>query len=307
MSPEALQLRMSVFSDFDWSWRGVHVRETGADIVFSKALAWDVLRGGYYIFREWLRRPASALALNVAYEPRAPRPWYLLWGALRQAGITRNEEPADIVIHFSDLTHLETPAPTGLTLNGGCTDISKSHVARTFEAVFGYGLSLDPAKADTPYLEKGEENGVHDAQIRTSPRTSEPGRVYQKLLDNKTGDGTVLDYRCPTVFGGLPLVFLKERPIDQRFANLNTRVRLARPEDCFSAEELSQIKRFCAAMQLDWGGLDILRHAEDGRIYIVDVNKTDMGPPLALPIQDKLSAVKTLGQTLRAALLERAI
>ena len=26
---------MSVFSDFDWSWRGVRVRETGAEIDFS--------------------------------------------------------------------------------------------------------------------------------------------------------------------------------------------------------------------------------------------------------------------------------
>jgi len=58
-------------------------------------------------------------------------------------------------------------------------------------------------------------------------------------------------------------------------------------------------------MHLDWGGLDILRDASDGRIYIVDVNKTDMGPPLALPMKEKLSAVKTLGQALRVALIER--
>ena len=58
-------------------------------------------------------------------------------------------------------------------------------------------------------------------------------------------------------------------------------------------------------MRLDWGGLDVLRHAGDGKIYIVDVNKTDMGPPLALPIKEKLSAVKTLGLALRDALKAR--
>jgi len=296
---------MSVFSDFDWSWRGVRVRETGAEIAFNPALACDVWRGGYYIFREALRRPASEVPFKVAYEPRAPRPWYLLWGALRQAGLTQTAEPADITVHFSDLTEIDAAPPAGMTLNGACTDISKSHVAQTFQTVFGYGLSLDPNNTDGPYLEKGEENGVHDAQIHHAPTRAEPGRVYQKLIDNRTKDGTVLDYRCPSVFGGIPLVFLKERPVDQRFANLNTRVRIAAPETCFSTEELSQIRAFCGAMHLDWGGLDILRDAANGRIYIVDVNKTDMGPPLALPIKDKLSAVKTLGLALRDALMER--
>lgn len=300
---------MSVFSDFDWSWRGVRVRETGAEIAFNQDLAWDVWRGLYYIFRETLRRRPSPLAIKIAYEPKPPRPWYLLWGALRQAGVqSANPDAgaADLTIHFSDQTINNDPAPKGQTLNGHCTDISKSHVADTFAAIFGYDLSLDPSAAQEPYLEKGEENGVHDAQIRETPTAAVSGRVYQKLLNNKTADGTVLDYRCPTVFGDIPLIFLKERPVDKRFDNLNTRVRVAKPEDHFSATERSQIKAFCAAMHLDWGGLDVLRHAGDGKIYVVDVNKTDMGPPLALPIKDKLSAVKTLGLALRDALEGRA-
>ena len=46
-------------------------------------------------------------------------------------------------------------------------------------------------------------------------------------------------------------------------------------------------------MCLDWGGLDILRD-KDGRIYVVDVNKTDMGPPITLPLGDKLKATGLL-------------
>ncbi len=292
---------MSVFSDFDWSWRSVRVRETGAEIHFTWALARDVFRGLHYIARENLRRPAKPLPLRVAFEPRAPRAWYLLWGALRQAGVKAGNAQ-DLTIHFSDQTHVEGPPPEGLTLNGQCRDISKSHVATTFEAIFGYGLSIDPETATGSYLEKGEANGVHDASIHHSPSQAERGRVYQRLIDNKTEDGTVLDYRCPTVFGDVPLVFLKERPVDKRFDNYNSRVRLTTAEACFSRKELEQIKAFCRAMKLDWGGLDILRDAADGRIYIVDVNKTDMGPPLALPMKDKLASVKTLGLALRAAL-----
>jgi len=293
---------MSLLSDFDWSWRGVRVRETGADIPFSPDLAKDVWRGGSYIIRELLRRPAAALPLRVEYTPRPPRPWYLLWGALRQAGV-RAGKPADLTIHFSDQTTTDLTRCDGPSLNGDCTDISKTHVASVFQDIFGYNLALDPQVATGRFLEKDEANGVHDASIHDAPCAQQPGRVYQHLIDNKTADGTVLDYRCPTVYGGIPLVFLKERPVDQRFANLNTRVRLATAEDCFSAEEIAQISEFCAAMHLDWGELDILRDAADGRIYIVDVNKTDMGPPLALPIKEKLAAVKTLGLALREALL----
>ena len=50
-------------------------------------------------------------------------------------------------------------------------------------------------------------------------------------------------------------------------------------------------------MKLDWGGLDILRERGTGRLYIVDVNKTDM-PPLALPFVDKMRASRKLGAAL---------
>ena len=299
---------MSVLSDFDWAWRGIRVRETGAEIAFNLALLKDIWRGGCYVFREKLRRPAPELPFNVDYAPRAPRPWYLLWGALRQAGLTRTQKKQDnteLTVHFSDSTYVGVEASAHAALNGACTDISKSHVAKTFESIFGYALSIDPSKAKESFLEKGEENGIHDGKIHDTPVSAEAGRVYQKLIDNRTDDGTVIDLRAPTVFGDIPLLFLKERPINRRFENLNTRVRLADPADYLSLDERAKVNAFCAAMRLDWGGLDILRHAGDGRIYIVDVNKTDMGPPLALPIKDKLSAVKTLGHALRDALMER--
>ena len=37
-----------------------------------------------------------------------------------------------------------------------------------------------------------------------------------------------------------------------------------------------------------------LRNRDDGRIYIVDVNKTDMGPPAAMKRVDKLKAMRGL-------------
>ena len=40
----------------------------------------------------------------------------------------------------------------------------------------------------------------------------------------------------------------------------------------------------------------ILRDRADGRLYIVDANKTDMGPPIALPIPPKLMAVRMIAE-----------
>ena len=51
-------------------------------------------------------------------------------------------------------------------------------------------------------------------------------------------------------------------------------------EDCFSPDEIDKLLRFCAAMNLDYGELDVLRHKADGRIYVVDVNTTPDGHPL---------------------------
>jgi uncharacterized secreted protein with C-terminal beta-propeller domain len=75
-------------------------------------------------------------------------------------------------------------------------------------------------------------------------------------------------------------------------------VFLRRVEEVFSADELAAIGRFCAEMKLDWGGLDILRDKATNKIYIVDANKTDMGPPTALPIADKMAATRIMAHGL---------
>ena len=75
----------------------------------------------------------------------------------------------------------------------------------------------------------------------------------------------------------------------------------------FSADELAMIARFNARMGLDWGGLDILRDRADGRIYIVDVNKTDLGPVIALSWSDKARCMGRLGRALNALIRKAKI
>ncbi len=292
-------------SDFEWSWRGVTVKETGADVRFDGPLFYDIWRWAVYTTAEKLRS-FSRQKHAVSVDAGTIRPWYLLWAVVTRAG-GRLVSPdyGDRIkarIHFSDQTFTapQKPANDLFSLNFSCNDISKSRVAGTFKNVFGYDLSVDPETYDKDMVVKSEDNGAHDGKIMPGPTAKQPNMVYQRLIDNATDDGHVRDLRCPTLMGKPCLVFIKERPIDQRFDNLNTRCRLEKPEDLFSDDELSKISQFCQKMKLDFGGLDILRDKGTGRIYIVDVNKTDMGPPLALPLREKLRAVDIIAEQFKA-------
>ena len=85
-----------------------------------------------------------------------------------------------------------------------------------------------------------------------------------------------------------------------RFLPPNTDARLVDPATVFSTAELGQLAAFVAAMGADWCALDVLRDRGDGRIYVVDVNKTDAGPVIALPLRDKIASVAALAKALRA-------
>ena len=87
-----------------------------------------------------------------------------------------------------------------------------------------------------------------------------------------------------------------------RFTNDNHRVDLAPIDAMLSRAEQEKIAAFAAAMRLDFGGLDILRDRHDGRIYIVDANKTDMGPPAVMKAQDKLTAMRALADAFAGAI-----
>jgi hypothetical protein len=289
--------------DFQLDGHVVHVRKTGARIpieggVISECLSWL----GYHARIEIERRRARPDGPRLWFAPDRPRPWYLIWPVMQLSGLrmASSVEDADLVFSFEDLTCVEAASGDALPhINGACLDVSKSHVAAVFEQVSGRALSVDPTVWTGPMAAKSELNGAHDGRVLTGPTQAEPGLVYQRLIDNVAEDGCVEDLRCPTVGGEVPVVFLKRRSVDDRFANHNSEVRLLKPDDVFSPEERDLIRRFCAAMALDWGGIDVLRDRKSGDLWIVDVNKTDMGPPIALPMTDKLKATRTLAESLR--------
>ncbi len=295
-------------SDFDWEWGRLRVKKTGAIVPFSKAICGDVLTWFefYFAVRRAPREPGARF--SIAFAPDRPRPWYLIWPVLRLAGarFTDDAARADVVMQFEDVTRPAPVAPPtharGRLVNFGCNDVSKSRVAAAFEKAFGYSLAVDPATHVGEAVEKSEENGAHDGRVVTCPTSARAGCVYQRVVDNRIAGRSELveDIRTPTVGGRPPVVFLKRRRVAERFANANVEVVAARPEDVYSQAELSSIAEFTRLLGLDWGGLDVLRDAKEGRLYIVDANKTDMGPPIALPLAEKIDATRVLARAFRA-------
>jgi hypothetical protein len=291
-------------SDFEFSGRNVRVKKTGARLVIDRTLLTDVWRWAslYAPVRVVgaLRRVVRPSA-RVWFAPDKARPWYLVWNVATWAGarFASRPEDADVAFFFDDSTRGVPPAAPGLrVINGRCTDVSKSRVAEAFEAVFGYPLAVDPRTWTGPAVEKGELNGAHDGRTVLCPTDPLPGRIYQRVVDNSDGE-YVDDLRTPMVAGRPAAVFVKRRPLRDRYANYNTRVTLTTPGAVFSPDEVERLSAFAAEMGLDWGGLDVLRDRASGRLYVVDVNKTDMGPPLALPWTDKLRAVGRLAKAFR--------
>jgi hypothetical protein len=220
------------------------------------------------------------------------------------ARIIDDPAEADVIFHFEDATISRNEPPTqrradARLVNFACVDVSKSRVAAAMEAVFGYPLALDPRVHQGSAVEKSERNGAHDGGLVTCPMEPRPGRVYQRLIDTERADGLVEDLRTPMVGGRPVCVYRKRRRSGERFANHNSEVELARVQDVFYADEVSALGRFAAEIGLEWGGVDVLRDAADGRLYVVDVNKTDMGPPIALPLKDKMDSTRALAAALR--------
>ncbi|MEQ1929187.1 MAG: hypothetical protein ABL957_01465 [Parvularculaceae bacterium] len=294
-----------MFDDFEINGNQIVAKETGAQIPITRGFWLDAWRIATFVGivqgLRWTRllRGREPRA-RISFFPKKPRSYYVIWPVCQLADVKIVDDPAEADLHFyfEDREFRMGPlrAPSNRpAFNAGCYDIRKSVVARTFEEVFGYSLSIDPQTHRGRAVEKSELNGRHDGRIVDCPLAAPArDRVYQRLVDNTFDGREFVDIRTPIVGGKIPFVYLKRRLGDLRFSNENHRVDLVDAPAVLSGEERAKIAEFAAAMALDFGGLDVLRDREDGRIYIVDVNKTDMGPPSALSGNAKLAAMRGL-------------
>ena len=288
------------WKDFEFSNGIVTVKKTGARLPIEPGLIGEVLNWFpfYFVVESWRLQAPSQTGPRIWFAPDRPRPWYLIWSVLHAAGASIAKRPAeaDVVFYFDDSTICDsTPVPPGAhVINRHCASIAKSHVTKVFEEVFGYSLSVDPQTWTGAMVMKSEKNGAHDGRIVHGPCEPVAGYVYQRVIDNRIDRGLVEDLRCPTIGGKIPLVLPKRRLVEDRFSNSNDEVLICDTDKVLSRDEQEMLARFTRAMGLDWGGLDVLRDRSDGRLYVVDVNKTDMGPPIAMSLDDKIRVTRRL-------------
>lgn len=307
-TPRVFQTSGSVWlKDFEFGLTGLTVRKTGARVPYSPSVLAQVTAWFRYFFAAHRIEPLTP-RFTIAFTPERARPWYLVWAVSRAAGakLVKDAATADVVMHFEDATYCPNDPPTKLKpgvklVNFGCRDVSKTNVARACEAAFGNRLAIDPQTYAGPAVEKSEINAAHDGRIVQCPTQPTPGRVYQRVIDNRVPGNLDLveDLRTSTIGGRPVVVFIKRRQVAKRFLNTNTEVLLRAPEEVFSPEELDQIGAFAREIGLEWGGVDVLRDRTDGKLYIVDANKTDMGPPIGLNLPDKIRATYAMRDAFR--------
>ncbi|MEM6534138.1 MAG: hypothetical protein AAF613_00745 [Pseudomonadota bacterium] len=305
----------SWLADFKYEDGAWLVKKTGHRVPTSFSLVNDIFTWFtfYTLAQSWRtwRRLTGHKRPTIAFYPEKPRPWYFIWPVMHASGakLISDTRTADIVFQFDDSTesnHTPPPVkPSAKLVNFSCMDISKSNVAEAFHRIAGYSLSVDATSFSGPMVEKSEKNGSHDGRVIEGPMTPLADKTYQVLVDNEIEGGLIEDLRA-CICGGKPtLVFRKRRSIGRRFLNENAEVLLDTPENCYTPDEISVITRFAAEIGLEWGGVDVLRDRLSGRIYIVDANKTDMGPPVALKLGDKLKSTRRMAKAFVAAFAPR--
>lgn len=227
--------------------------------------------------------------MNVLILPEYPdKEFYTIVAIFMRLGYfaTQNPDtPHDFAMSWQDVTWqepceaLERAAKTVPVVNLNCRDISKRCVESHFAQVFGYSSFIDPETSSGRVVKKYDKNAsggfVVELPLEANDDNSE--FVFQKLLDSSRGD-CMIEYRVPIVLGRIPTVYIeyKDLPKDH-IKTRKQKIEISEVDQIFSTNEIDQIIEFCNAIGLDFGELDIIRANDDGKIYIIDANKTPGG------------------------------
>jgi hypothetical protein len=285
------------------------------DMPFLKKVLEDLR----YRIRWFLNYYKNKTIRTALFYPHFPSKSTVLYKIFRSLNYNITNNPAktrSLIIYWDDTTYrkvIDLPEQTGSRqkiVNHDCRDISKTHVDKVFSKIFGYSSLVESESYTGLIVKKNELNASHDGEIIQGPvNRREEGYVYQKLINNECDDQFVVDMRIPMINGIIPLVYVKHKSLETRFARFRRyhhrkkKVEVLMPEEIFSEDEINKLIAFCKSFNLDYGELDVLRDRDDGKIYIIDVNYTPYGPPY-MPKKKKREILNILAQTFRREFLE---
>ena len=300
-------------------FRGIRIRKgiitfphTGIEIPLNRRFFKDAIPvvklNSFLLVQKYGRFLSGKTAkATLAFYPQPSGPWYNAWLAARMAGIKIIQNPyaADVVFVFDDITESDTgaklePSLKVKAINHRIDNISKQHVAKIFQDTFGYSVEIDPLSYHGKAVQKSDLNGLHDGELvecPLMPKAIKADCVYQKLIDSTFDGSRPEDLRMAYVRGGIPVVFRKFKLPEKRFGTDYDHVDVCSVDEVFSKEEQTQLIKFCEAMGLDFGAVDVMRDKHDGRIYVVDVNKTCM-PVLCLSQKEQRRAFRLISDAL---------
>jgi hypothetical protein len=240
---------------------------------------------------------------SIAFCPEMPHQRTTIAKILQCLGVSAVSSPVrDTVCAFkwsdatySSLTDEEIKLLSEVSVyNARCNDISKQLVANCNARIFERALEVNPTTTLGPIVIKSNRNAAHDGRVAEGPlAVHDSAWTYSILVNNRDGND-VIDYRVPVFRGAIPFVYIKRRPVAQRFSNVNSSVALAMAADLFSPVEIGQLLAFTSRMNLDFGEIDVLRDFQSRQIWVVDVNNTPYGPPNGLLSDDHARALDHL-------------
>lgn len=254
--------------------------------------------------------------MNVLFLPDYPdKEFYTIVAIFMRLGFFASSDPGahcDFAISWQDATWmdrnetLQRMARTKPVLNLQCTDISKRRVEREFSRAFSYTSLIDPGSSSGRCVKKYDKNASGGFVIELPEFESDTQFVYQKLLDSRRGD-VMVEYRVPIILGRIPVVYTELKDIPKDFIKTKKRsIEIGEADAIFSSVEQSRIIEFCRGMGLDFGELDIIRANDDGRIYIIDANKTPGGFGMFNKVnwtrEQRLEAIERLAQAFESGI-----
>jgi GTP cyclohydrolase II len=225
-------------------------------------------------------------AMKILFLPNHPdREYYSLVAISKYLDYTATKSPDDefdAAFLWEDATRVTPPPILSViardkpVLNLGCTDISKTRVEQVFREVFGYGTFVDPTRHHGRCVVKSDENAAGWGALVEGPvKEPQEGTVYQRYVDSEH-DGVQIEYRTPVILGTIPEVKIwrREAVSGRLYERAWLETTVSDVSAVYTAAECELILEFSRRMGLDFGELDVLRSREDGRLYILDVNKT---------------------------------